>query len=301
MYGIIPLDSMGRTIAIVLTLFIMTTCQLMIKVFALALCSIVSSTIFVLYLVVDYTIFYAWKVARNDFWLKWPIYNVPVRIIVSFLFHFLAKIFFDFTGVTNCRQPAFLGGAYSMFVTFSTPFVCLLFGWMYLEHVKDEAVSATFEYVFPPKAVYGAIGGLGALQILTFLLFLGLIEPKYRPAFTSFTTMPQQTQEEFRTFTEPDLKVGIFDRHTSMWEPIAEEVRTWLNEPKNLPTRIREKPSWFTDRVKSHILDEFVKDPRMLNEIRGIKVQALMSRRKSLGGGVSTRKIATGNGGEVKE
>ncbi|GMH92874.1 hypothetical protein TrST_g12083 [Triparma strigata] len=195
---------------------------------------------------------------------------------------FISKLFFDFTGIVNCRQASFVGGAYSFFITLSTPFVCLLFGWMYLEHVKDD--KASFAYVFSPEVVYGVIDGLGAIQLGKFFLFLRLIGPKYRNTFTSFRTAPQQAQEEFLTFMEPDLKLGIFDRHKSFWAPIAEEVRRWLNDSKNLERWIREKPEWFNDHVKANILDEFVDDPKLLNELRGVNVLAIMSRRRSLGG-----------------
>ena len=189
---------------------------------------------------------------------------------------------FDFTAITNCRSPQFVGGAYSLFITLSTPFVCLLFGWMYLEQVNESSTKETFSYVFSPEQVYGLIGGLGALQILTFFFFLGLIST-YRRTFTSFTTMPQLVQEEFSTFTEPDLKIKIFERHKDMWAPLFEEVRKWLNDSKNLDTWIKEKPEWFNDHVKASILDEFVENPSLLKEMRGAKVQEIMKRRKSFG------------------
>ena len=95
--------------------------------------------------------------------------------------------------------------------------------------------------------------------------------------------MPQLVQEEFLTFTEPDLKIKIFERHKDMWAPLFEEVRKWLNDSKNLDTWIKEKPEWFNDHVKASILDEFVENPNLLKEMRGAKVQEIMKRRKSIG------------------
>lgn len=283
-YGFLPLHSVGRSLLISLTLFFVSMCQLATKVFAMALCSVVSFTMLFIYLTAEMVLYFAYKIARGNFWCKYAIYTPKLRFFASCVLLVLPKLMFDFTGITNCRGPQFLGGAYSLFITISNPFVCLLFGWMYLEHLKDEAFRATFSCVFPPETVYAIIGGFGFLQIFSSLLFLNFIGPKYRNTFTSFKTMPELVQEEFLTFTEPDLKIKVFGLHKELWAPIATEVRTWLNGSRNLVRWVKEKPAWFTDHVKASILDEFVDDEMLLIELRGANVQAIMERRKSFGG-----------------
>lgn len=48
--------------------------------------------------------------------------------------------------------------------------------------------------------------------------------------------------------------------------------------------RIGEQPEWFNDHRKATISDDYVKDPTLLLKIRGIEVEKVRERRRSLVG-----------------
>ncbi|GMH71148.1 hypothetical protein TrST_g11333 [Triparma strigata] len=114
--------------------------------------------------------------------------------------------------------------------------------------------------------IYGIIGSLIALQVISFSSFLYIIEPKYRATFTSLRTGPMHCQFLFHNNTLDSEKIKVFEDNRDFWLPIKDEVKIWLNE--RLPTWLEEKPEWFNSTVKSMIEDKFVNDPELLKAMR---------------------------------
>ncbi|GMH63601.1 hypothetical protein TrLO_g4297 [Triparma laevis f. longispina] len=264
-YGFIPLDSLWRSVAVCLLVFLIAFAQLSAKVFACALCSAESITVLAIYLVVDVCILYAFKIIRNDFLYWIPTKNMVGSVLLAMLARLTFKWSLDFTAVLQARHPYELGGAYFAFTMISTPIVCLYFGYRYLEYVEGEDVQDDLNYVFAKEQVYGGIGGLIILQVFSISMFLRLIDPQFRSTFTSFKTGGQHVVLTFQTTTNERAKIGVFNNHRSLWRVIEGDVKKWLNE--NLVIWIRDRPPWFNSGARAMILDEFVENPEMLRRI----------------------------------
>ncbi|GMH79460.1 hypothetical protein TL16_g08152 [Triparma laevis f. inornata] len=152
-YGFIPLDSLWRSVAVCLLVFLIAFAQLSAKVFACALCSAESITVLAIYLVVDVCILYAFKIIRNDFLYWIPTKNMVGSVLLAMLARLTFKWSLDFTAVLQARHPYELGGAYFAFTMISTPIVCLYFGYRYLEYVEGEDVQDDLNYVFAKEQV----------------------------------------------------------------------------------------------------------------------------------------------------
>ncbi|GMI07272.1 hypothetical protein TrLO_g6094 [Triparma laevis f. longispina] len=258
-YGIVDLSSKRGTALICLQVLIMNVCQLAAKAFACALCFVESPWILIIYLGVDMTLLIAFKLARRDFlyWIK--VKSKPLHFFASLLARVGIKIMLDFTGSLLLRHPYEFGGAYYSFTLITTPLLCFYFGSRYLAYVDDEEVSSSLDFVFMSEQVNGAIGSLVALQTICYISFLAIIEPKYRKTFLGTTTASQMTMAKFQETRDDHVKLEFtFDVHPSLWAPIKDEVKNWVNEALRL--WIREQPDWFDDHAKASIPDNFVTD-----------------------------------------
>lgn len=198
------------------------------------------------------TLLIAFKLARRDFlyWIK--VKSKPLHFFASLLARVGVKIMLDFTGSLLLRHPYEFGGAYYSFTLITTPLLCFYFGSRYLAYVDDEEVSASLDFV---------------LQTICYISFLAIIEPKYRKTFLGTTTASQMTMAKFQETRDDHVKLEFtFDVHPSLWAPIKDEVKNWVNEALGL--WMREQPDWFDDHAKASIPDNFVTDKKMLANIR---------------------------------
>ncbi|GMH62751.1 hypothetical protein TL16_g03547 [Triparma laevis f. inornata] len=121
------------------------------------------------------------------------------------------------------------------------------------------AASMALEKDIGVLCLNGAIGSLVALQTICYISFLAIIEPKYRKTFLGTTTASQMTMAKFQETRDDHVKLEFtFDVHPSLWAPIKDEVKNWVNEALRL--WIREQPDWFDDHAKASIPDNFVTD-----------------------------------------
>ena len=265
-YGFIPLDSIPRALTICLLIYFISAVQLVAKTFALALCNAESSTIMAAYLVGDTVIYFGYKTFRKDFIYWVPVKNIFGAFFVSLGARLITKLSLDFTAGFMARHPYEFGGAYFSFTMISTPVVCFYFGSRYLSYVEGEEAKEKLKNIFSSELVYGAIGGLIFLQMVSSFMFLRLIEPKYRSSFLSLKTGSQHVVETFRTATNERVKIGVMNNHRSMWKEIEEDVRVYLNQ--NLKKWIEEEQEWFNEGVRAMILDDLVDDPELLKVLR---------------------------------
>lgn len=278
-YGFVPLESRWRTVCVCLIIFMLCAVQLTAKAFACALCAIESNAILAIYLVGDIFVMFAIKLTRCDFTYWPPTDSSWLRNLVSFIARVITKVIVDFTGSPLYRHPYEMGGFYYSFTLISTPFVCFYFGSRYLAHVEDEEVQASLPSIFSSEQVYGSIGALSVLQLISFISLLKIMPKKYRSTFYSLKTGSRYCCELFQKTREDSCKIHIFGNCKSYWEPVQSEVRVWLND--RLPTWINESPEWFDDQIKSTIPDELLDNPSILKKIRGAEVEKIRERRKS--------------------
>ena len=164
-------------------------------------------------------------------------------------------------------------------VLLTTPLVSLYFGSRYLTFVEDDEVKKTLDFIFTSDQIYDGLGCLAAVQFLSLSLLMSIIPSKTRQTFFSTQTGQQYTCTNFETAQNDLAKLDAFSIHPSLYAPIKEEIKAWLNE--QLPVWIVEEPDWFDDQKKSIIPDEYVIDPSLLKRIRGIEVEKIRERRRS--------------------
>ncbi|GMH64671.1 hypothetical protein TrST_g10104 [Triparma strigata] len=263
-YGLVPLKSKQRTLSVCFLIFLTAIIQLLTKVFAFALCYAVSRRILLIYLLVDFSLMFMFKILQGDFYVHTPIYGNPInRIFTSIVSRIVSKLVLDFTLSIVNRHPYEMGGPYYLFTLVSTPFVGVLSGYLYLSH---ESATAS-EELFTSEQVYGCFGCFAFLQICVFGCFMSLIDEKYRTTFLGkWKTSREFCVQEFRSDESSErTKINIFRRHVAMWKEIKEEVRAWMNE--HLENLLDRNPTWFDKSVRSQILDSFV-PPSLLPKLR---------------------------------
>lgn len=188
----------------------MATCQLTSKVFALSLCTTVNPTTTFIYLLTEIFVCFAIKIFRQDFIYWIPLDNMTVTLLGACLMRLvIKKVLNDFAGLLMTKHPYELGGAYWSFTLFTTPLICLFFGWYYLDYVKDESVQEMPSYTFSSREVYGTILTIIAIQSLSYLVFLNVIDQSYRLSFTSFTTAKQYAKKTFDDAEDPGTKIDV--------------------------------------------------------------------------------------------
>lgn len=79
------------------------------------------------------------------------------------------------------------------------------------------------------------------LQLTSFATFMYLIPFKYRQSFWSMQTSSQFCCEKYGEGEKEDqVKIGVFTNHISLFDPISEHIKSWLNE--RLSVWLEEEP-----------------------------------------------------------
>ena len=211
------------------------------------------------------------KVARDDFTYWVPIDSATTTFLVACIVRVSMKVILDFTGLLQARHPYEYGGGYFSLTILTSPIICLYFGSRYLAYVDNEEVRASMETVFSSEQVYGAIGGMAVLQIITLTSILLLIPQRLRFTFTTWQTGSKFITDRFLVTEADKEKISIFSDHRNLWLPILEEVRKWLND--GLVDWMEEDPEWFDDFTRSSVPDDLVNDKAVLKKLRGAKVE----------------------------
>ncbi|GMH61390.1 hypothetical protein TrST_g6702 [Triparma strigata] len=277
-YGYVP-SKLKKKAAVFMLMFLMSACQLISKVLAIALCAVVSSSTVFAYLAIDLTIYCVYKLLRRHFWYWIPLVGAS-GIMLSFTARVAGKLLVDFTALLHARHPYELGGVYWAFTLLSTPVVCLVFGSRYLNYVESEdGKAAELSMILDSTQVYGIIGCLFVVQATAFLLFLKNINPEYIQSFYSAKTGNEQVMGSFMDYKDGEHKLLIFTDNHKKWTRIREEVMEWVNE--KIPEWNNTKPEWWDARRKATIPDWAVKDPELLRSIRSQEVVEVQERRGS--------------------
>ncbi|GMH80624.1 hypothetical protein TL16_g08626 [Triparma laevis f. inornata] len=251
-YGYIPDGSKEKMKTFAFMSFV-SACQLIAKTLCCALCVVESSTAVFAYLGIDMALYLAYKLLRWDFYYWLPIYGLPGAFF-AFWSRVIVKIVVDFTACVHFRHAYELGGSYFTFTFLTMPVDCFYFGSRYLEHVESDAgKSRQLPMVLNAPQVYGFIGGVMALQVMTFVLFLRTINPEYIRTFYSSRSGNAQAMAAFYENNEDTHKLENFNRNRHKWKKIKEEVLTWVNS-KILEWN-ESQPEWWDARRKAAIYD----------------------------------------------
>jgi hypothetical protein len=113
-------------------------------------------------------------------------------------------------------------------------------------------------------SLYTCVSVLAAVWVVSFVIFLRLINPKYISTFFTTKTGIQFTIDSFKNGNdlEKSFTFSVQRRH---WSSIRGEVKKWTTS--NWTKWETEKPVWFTEQFISTVPDEFI--PTKLTPDRG--------------------------------
>ena len=192
-------------------------------------------------------LYFAYKVARNDF-AYWPrVGNNVAMVVLAILGRAVVKVVADFSGCFHFRHSKELGGvAFSVSMVWAQlfPFVALL---IFREVGKGELEVETSSLLI-------SLGGGFCLWVVLNAAFFKIIDKKYLRTFFGTQTGPQYVCELFQSSKEDKTKFSAaFKNHSSYTKSIREDVKAWVEY--NINDWVLEKPKWF---VIEKIPDEFL-------------------------------------------
>jgi len=246
-----------------------STVLLLLRSFSAAMLMLVDKRYFALYTIADMAIYVAYKMARGDFAYWAPIYGWA-GALVSVLMRFIVKIIADFTGVIQFRHPQELGGIY----------------WT-VNMVMALGSSAGSVWVYYAKGGMGIeqriawriVGGLSALWLLSFGVFLALVKKEFVSTFFSLETASEFCMRHFTESEDDGLRADVFSTNTCNWKPIRPEVKAWVLA--NWLRWKREQPEWFTEHLIASVPLDMVPESGK-EEVKGIKLERAIRRGSSM-------------------
>jgi len=256
-YGVIPVD--GRAIFVSLFVFIIGLTQTMAKTLSTALLWTIRPLWFVIYCVINYMIFIGYKLFRNDF-LYWVPMEGNGKYVIATLIRNTVKLITDYTGLMLTRHSYDCGGAYFTFNAFTTQVSNFAITYLFYKYSEDADKI---------PMLYPLFSGLFFVWLISYVLFLFLIDSKYRQTFYSFKTGYDFNKAYFLDNDEDEKKVIIFGCQQSHWIDIAPDVEIWSHS--KWAEWKATKPEWFTDNFIASVPDRYIpKDAVVeLNRVAG--------------------------------
>ena len=193
----------------------------------------------------------------------------------------------SFVGFVHLRNPSDLGGFYSILNGLMSQVSCFVASAIYLAHFSgaDGGLSAhvngtsvepdpaayptannmhpatnctpsSLPYKMDGTSLFASVGALATLWTIALVCLLLTIKRKYVGTFFSLQTGYAYTQSFFLDHQGNDAKQAyIFWRNERQWRSIRDLVRQWALSL--YATWMQLRPSWFTDRLRALIPDDF--------------------------------------------
>jgi hypothetical protein len=218
---------------------------------ATALFFIVNPFFLVIYMAVDYGLYFMYMAARKDIVFYLPM-TPTTSWIISPIFKIMFKVVGDFSGSPVVRVPLTLGGSYYIFCLISAQVSVLVAVHMYnlvMEEREGKIAAVTL------WRLAALLVGLWCVAMTFFLT--RVVTPSHRHTFWSLVSGRQCCQEYFTMGATDEDKLEIFGCNRLLWESkIGSEVIEFTLQ--NWARWKRDKPSWFTARVISTVPDEYI-------------------------------------------
>jgi len=233
-------------IPVCILIMIMSLMQVMSKTSSTVLLWSIKGIWVLLYFVVDHGIFIGYKLYFNDF-----LYATPVEGNFKYVFAFICRFFFklvvDFTRCLTARHPYGLGGAYYTFNAFMTQASAFPIAYLYSKYSHAPIPLSKLCQFFSCTFL---------VWFVSFVLFLFLIEPKFRKTFYSKKTGCDVAKAYFLANEDDAHKVLIFGTQQDKWIDIAPEVEIWSHS--KWAGWKTSKPEWFTDNFVASVPDRYI-------------------------------------------
>jgi hypothetical protein len=128
----------------------------------------------------------------------------------------------DFTACVHYRNPVDLGGAYWILNAVMSQLSCFASVVLYdVYYVGDARISRSF--------LYGIVGALGLVWLLSFGTFLLIIKREYRRTFVSMQTGSDYIISYFRDNAANEARqIQIFYSNELLWRSIRPAVKAWV-------------------------------------------------------------------------
>ena len=230
-------------------MYLLSFCQLLGKSLEMAILVQVGGKTLAISVLVGETVAYLiFKVARGDFryWMPLP---RGTSLGNSLIMRVTVKVVCDFTGFLHARHPYEMGGFYwlmNMVWTQASVFGAIRmkeeFGW----HIEENDGER-----FVKEEDYMTIATV--LLLLWFVALLGLMfgsEKELRRTFYSFMTGKQYNEALFRS-DEDEIKMQVFDTHSSYNRHFEDAIKEWLGE--RWSGWHASRPGWLTEGLIKRI------------------------------------------------
>jgi hypothetical protein len=170
------------------------------------------------YLSCDVGLHLVYKIARHDLWYWMPTAGVGISLLVRCA----TKVLVDFTACVHFRNPLDLGGAYWLLNAVMSQLSCFASVVLYdLYYVGDIKIGGSF--------LYGIVGALGIVWLISFGAFLLIIRQEYRHTFVSLQTGLDYAISYFRDNAANEARqTEIFYCNELMWRSIRPAVKAWV-------------------------------------------------------------------------
>jgi len=243
----VPLHGL-RLVVVKWSMYLLSFCQLLGKSLEMAiLVQVGGKTLALSVLGGEMVAYLLYKVVRGDF-RHWAPMPRGTSLVFSLLERVVLKVICDFTGLLHARHPKEMGGFYWLMNMVWTQ--ASVFGAIKLKE-KLRQIEEDVGERFVKEEDYLMIATV--LLLLWFVALLGLLicsEKELRRTFFSIMTGKQYNEALFRS-DEDEIKMQVFDTHSSYNRHFEASIKEWLGEKWN--DWHASRPGWLTEELIKRI------------------------------------------------
>mmetsp|Transcript_25074 Transcript_25074/g.47133 ORF Transcript_25074/g.47133 Transcript_25074/m.47133 type:complete len:868 (-) Transcript_25074:47-2650(-) len=270
-YGFVPDSSKKRSIVFLAMIFISAT-QILAKSLSTALMISTSATHFLLYLLIDFGIFFAIKSLRGDFWYWIPNLDLLLEIIITSVIRVSQKAVTDYTATLIFRHPFECGGLYFFLNVLLCQASCFVGLFLFTESRNNE-VQDQDQVPLPLSEdnLWISLVGLSVASALSWVVFFLTIERSYITTFVSRQTGAKYVEGIYRAADNDEKRFEIFGFNRRNYKHFEAELIGFLDDKWD---EWREaQPPWLTPQALRTIPPEFIKGKKAF-ESASINVSA---------------------------
>jgi hypothetical protein len=188
-------------------------------------------------------------------------YWFPIEGKRGFLFsigaRMMLKVAADFTGLMQARHPYELGGLYYTVNLLVTQIVTACVAKTYVDQKWGD---------IRPTVVYSVTGISFVVLVVSFVVLLLTMEPKYRRTFLGADSAIDYTRNLFNEVGASDVqKARVVTNHSSYWKPLEDDIKVFFKERWSVWKH--EKPGWFDSAFIAQIDDTLLPVERTAKQI----------------------------------
>jgi len=208
------------------------------------------------------------------YWLNLP---NALSLVISTFIRILFKVVADFTLFLHARHPYEVGGLMFSWMVVQNQVGCFVAARLYLEYY-----NGTDDAKIDGETLFGGLGGVCGLFIVSALAFISLMDRNYLWTFFCKTTGIHYSKELLEgCYTEDEQLMTLVAQHPSYSKDVKDDLKAFVDD--NWDEWMDNRPEWLTDAVIESIPDEYLRDA----EVKRLEKEGGGRRRRSsmFGGG----------------